>query len=422
MHPKFHRSKKKGGGAMSPLYRAYSAFPIPRAPLSWVEIDLSALRKNFRTVKHLLKERAPLRTPRIIAVVKADAYGHGAPACVKALLEEGCDFFAVASFEEAMAVRRICNENGSHASVLILGYTHPEHASELTQNHLIQALLSHQYAKELAEAAEKARVTVRAHIAMDSGMNRIGIPIRSSEEIDSAVEEIEEIIRKPHLQIEGAFSHFAAADAPQGSAQADFTALQYRRYALLRQRLEEKRISIPFHHLANSAASLLGDPPVLMDGARVGILLYGVDPCGTSLSLTPVMRLKTSVIHLHSLPPGEPLGYGCGFTADTPRRIATLPIGYADGLLRGYEGARVTLSHGGRVYSVPLVGRICMDQCMIDVTDAPAEIGDEVTLFGDTKEALPRLSASARTIEYESLCLISARLPRLYLDFEKEGR
>lgn len=412
---------RKGGGVVSPLYRAYSAFPIPPAPLSRVEIDLGALKKNFRAVRRHLTERAPLCTPRVIAVVKADAYGHGVPACVKALLEEGCDFFAVASLEEAMAVRRTCNENHSNASILILGYTHPVRAAELAREDLIQTLLSLDYAEELRNAAEQADVTLRVHVALDSGMNRIGIPIRSPEEALAAAEGIRVLSDSPRLRLEGAFSHFAAADAPKGSAEADFTALQYERYAFFWEKLEEVGVQIALRHFANSAAALYGSLPWLMEGVRVGILLYGVDPCGGVLSLTPVMKLKTTVVHIHFLPAGEPLGYGCRFTADTPRVIATLPIGYADGFLRSYEGARVTLSHGEKEYSVPLVGRICMDQCMIDVTGVPTEVGDEVTLFGDTCDALSRLSSSAKTVEYESLCLISARLPRVYIDSEKEG-
>jgi alanine racemase len=394
---------------------------MPEAPMSWAEIDLAALRSNFRVITHHLTERAPDNPPRIIAVVKADAYGHGAPACVKVLLEEGCDFFAVASFEEALAVRRVCDENQSNAAVLILGYTHPLHAKGLAAHKLTQALLSADYAQALQKAAEAAGVTVHVHVALDSGMNRIGIPIRSPEEIQTAAKEIAGICRRKNLKMEGAFSHFAAADAPCGTAEAQFTIRQYERYDALKKQLSQKGIFIPFHHLANSAATVSQSLPELFDGVRTGILLYGVDVCGSRLPLTPVMKLKTRIMHVHSLPPGEPLGYGCSFTADTPRVIATLPIGYADGLLRKYGGARVTVSHGDTDYQAPLVGRICMDQCMLDVTDLPVTVGDEVTLFGNTPEALSRLSAAADTIEYESLCLISARLPRIYTDFEKEG-
>lgn len=404
---------------MNSEYRSYSSLPLPTPPLSWAEIDLAALRSNYRAVKELIEKRAKKKI-RLIAVVKADAYGHGAPACVNALLEEGCDFFAVASFEEALGIRAICDEVGRAASVLILGYTHPDHAQGLAKHDLIQALLSKDYAYALQNAAAASGITVRTHIALDSGMNRIGIPIRSAEEIFTAAAQIKEICAFSHLRTEATFSHFAAADSPEG---AEFTALQYERYETLKKQLAEERgVKIPFHHLANSAASLSQNTPWLMDGTRIGILLYGINPCSTEtkLPLSPVMKLKTRIIHLHSLPAGEPLGYGCGFLADTPRRIATLPIGYADGFLRKYEGARVTVCHDGTDYSATVVGRVCMDQCMLDVTRIPACVGDEVILFGNTPEALSRLSASADTIDYESLCLISARVPRIYTDSKKK--
>ena len=381
-----------------------------------------ALGTNYRKVRELISRRSP--GTRMIAVVKADAYGHGAPACVKALLEQGCDFFAVASLTEALVVHRVCAENKRQVSILILGYTHPSYAKELATLNLIQSLLSADYARELQNAAKESGVTIRAHIAVDSGMNRIGFPIHGDGEIAQAAEKIACVCRYPNLSVEGMFSHFAAADFPKGSAGADFTGTQFQRYEALKQRLKtEHAVQIPFHHFANSAASLLGRDAWLMNGARVGILLYGVDPCGAceELSLSPVMKLKTRIVHIHDLPTGEPLGYGCTFTADTPRLIATLSVGYADGFLRKYQGATVTFYHDGIAYSASVVGRICMDQCMIDVTGLPAAVGDEVVLFGNSPEELSRLSASAATIDYETLCLISSRVPRIYPDAEKQA-
>ena len=250
-------------------------------------------------------------------------------------------------------------------------------------------------------------------------MNRIGFSAGSPEELSLSAKEIASVCEFSHLRVEGMFSHFAAADLPQDSTGADFTELQYRRYQALKQRLEEEHaVKIPFHHFANSAATVCGNTPWLMDGVRAGIVLYGSNPCKQcqALSLSPVMKLKTRIVHLHTLSPGEPLGYGCTFSADTPRLIATLPIGYADGFLRKYQGATVTIYHDGIAYSASVVGRICMDQCMIDVTNLPAAVGDEVVLFGNSPEELSRLSASAETIDYETLCLISSRVPRIYSD------
>ena len=405
---------------MKPEYRLYSAVRLPEDPPAWAEIDLSALCHNYQRICAHLSEHSASTRP--IAVVKADAYGHGAPECVKALLRQGCDFFAVASLAEAMAVRVACAEEGRAASVLILGYTNPQHARELAALDLIQALLSADYANALAKEATACGVVIRSHIAVDSGMNRLGFPARDDGEIESTAAEIARLASLPGLSVEGMFSHFAAADAKEPSFGADFTRLQRNRYDTLRRKLEALGVKIPFHHFANSAATLSGDPETLMHGARVGILLYGVDPCGKEreLSLRPVMKLKTRIIHIHPLPAGEPLGYGCAYRADTPRVIATLPIGYADGFLRSYGGELVTVRHGDSTLDAPLVGRICMDQCMIDVTGLPVAVGDEVTLFGETHEQLKRLSASANTIDYEVLCLVSARVPRIYTDFEKK--
>ena len=397
----------------------YSSLPEDWTHNAFAEIDLSALKNNYRKVKTLITERSP--HTRIIAVIKADAYGHGANACAEALIEEGCDFFAVASLSEAMSVYRFCAENKQQVSILILGHTPVCYVKELASANLIQSLLSAEYAHALQQAAKAAGVTVRAHVAVDSGMNRIGFPAKNSSEIDDTVCEIASVCSLSNLRVEGMFSHLAAADSPKGSTGADFTATQYARYQAVKEQLEKKAVKIPFHHLSNSAASLLGKEPWLMDGARVGIFLYGANPCHTqkTLELLPVMKLKTKIIHVHRLPAGEPLGYGCAFIADTPRVIATLPIGYADGFLRKYQGTLVTVHHKNATFEAPVVGKICMDQCMIDITGFPAEVGDEVVLFGSTPEQLSRLSSAADTIDYETICLISSRVPRIYLDQEK---
>lgn len=395
-------------------YRLFSALPESDRHRVWAEIDLDALRNNFRALRNMIQEKSPLT--RAIAVVKADAYGHGSPACVKALLDEGCDFFAVASIEEAVAVRRVCDERHTDAAILILGYTYPEYAGELAAFRLTQAVLSFPYAEALQKEAQRVGVTLSVHIAADSGMNRIGFVCREGEEVRRSAEEIFRICSFPSLCIDGMFTHFARADAyetPDGKA---FTDLQFSRYVSLKTALEEMGIRIPFHHVCNSAESVFGKEE-LLDGARLGILLYGASPeIQNGISLAPVMKLKTIVAHLHPLPAGEPLGYGSDFCAASDRLIATLPIGYADGFLRAYRGASVKILHDGAVYSAKLVGRICMDQCMADVTGLPVDVGDEVLLFGETSDALSALADQANTIDYESLCLISARVPRRYIN------
>ena len=395
-------------------YRLFSSLPESDRHRVWAEIDLDALRNNFCALRNMIQAKSPLT--RAIAVVKADAYGHGSPACVKALLDEGCDFFAVASVEEAVAVRKACDEKRKDATILILGYTYPEYAGELAAFRLTQTVLSLTYAEALQKEAQKAGATLSVHVVADSGMNRIGFACRSEEEIRRSAEEIREVCALPSLRVDGMFTHFARADAygtPDGRA---FTDLQFSRYVALKTKLEEMGVKIPFHHVCNSAAAVFGKEE-LLDGVRLGILLYGASPeIQNGISLTPVMKLKTIVSHLHTLPAGESVGYGGDFCADSERLIATLPIGYADGFLRDYKGASVQILHDGARYSAKLVGRICMDQCMADVTGLPVEEGDEVVLFGDTPDALSALADQADTIDYESLCLISARVPRRYIN------
>ncbi len=375
-------------------------------------INLSALAQNYRLLRERVTESTPSARP--ICVVKADAYGHGAPACVRTLLSEGCDFFAVSSLNEAIAVRRVCDEEHSKADVLILGYTDPACAREIADNRLLQTLLSPDYADELNGFAERSGVSVRCHVAVDTGMNRIGFSAYERD-FDQTVSEIERIRRLSSLSVEGLFTHLAMAEnAGSDSDARERTELQFCRFDALRSRLAERGGEPLFCHVCNSAASLLF-PCRHLDGVRLGIALYGVDPTGgAELPLSPVMRLESEITHLHVLPVGERVGYGGTFEAENERRIATLPIGYADGVLRSYSGAEVTVVTSGGNRRAPIVGRVCMDQCMIDVTDVNARVGDRVILFGENTEQIGLLAKRAKTIPYEILCLITARVTREY--------
>ncbi len=397
---------------MEQIYKLYSSLPETEQSKNRAEIDLSALRHNYRLLQETVTADSP--EARIIAVVKAEAYGHGAPECVRTLLAEGCGFFAVSCIDEALAVRAVCDEAHREADILILGYTHPELAFQLARYHIIQSLLSEDYADRLNLAAAAAGVTVRTHIAVDTGMNRIGIPAHSEEELSAAASAISRVCRFPHLSVEGMFTHFARADEiPHGEGEQR-TELQSARYRKLRAAVEERGILIPFHHVCNSAAAVRR-PGDRMNGVRVGILLFGARPSDCiELPLKPVMKLKTVISHLHRLLPGEGVSYGGDFCADSERLIATLPIGYADGFLRAYSGVFVTVETASGPRTAPIVGRICMDQCMIDVTDTGARIGDSVTLFGNDPKELYAFADRAGTVDYECLCLISSRVPRVY--------
>ena len=393
-------------------YKLYSSLPDMERRKTWAEIDLDALRRNYRLLREMAT--AERKDVRMIAVVKAEAYGHGAPACVHALLDEGCDFFAVSCIDEAVAVRAVCDERHREADILILGYTPPDLAIQLARYGIIQTLLSEDYAALLEREAAAAGVTVRTHIALDTGMNRIGFPAHSDMEITAAVAAICRVERFRHLSVEGMFTHFARADEIPGGEGERLTDLQSARYLAVRSVLEERGVFLPFHHTCNSAATVRR-PADRMNGVRLGILLYGARPSDCiELPLKPVMKLRTVISHLHKLLPGESVSYGGTFSADSERLIATMPIGYADGFLRAYSGSFVTVETRNGPRTAPIVGRICMDQCMIDVTDTGAATGDTVTLFGNDPKELYAYADRAVTVDYECLCLISSRVIRVY--------
>ena len=385
--------------------RAYQNLPLPEHPRSWAEIDLCALRQNYRALRGVLQAGcAP------VAVVKADAYGHGAATCASALLREGCRRFAVSCIEEGISLRKALGQN---ARILILGYTDPALAPTLAAFDLAQALCSPTHAAALCRAAGATGVCVRVHYALDTGMNRLGFPAQTETEIAQTAKEILQFSQNKRLISEGLFTHFACADKPENT-QND---LQAERFACVRARLLHAGLRL-FCHTCNSAGALTR-PNDHWNGARFGIALWGVSPIPHfDLSLQPVMRLCTRVVHLHRVKPGERIGYGGAFCAARESLIATLPIGYADGWLRACEGTTVTLQTAGGAHRVPLVGRVCMDQCMADVTDTGACVGDHVILFGEVPSRLSELANRAGTIPYELLCLISSRVPRVYIENE----
>ena len=395
--------------------RLYAGLPIVREARTWAEIDLDALCENYRTVTAHLRAQAGREVP-VICVIKADAYGHGAGSVARALLDEGCRTFAVSCIDEGEELRGVCRRMRINANILVLGYTRPSLAKRLAKNDLITALVSTEYAAELSRHAAEAGVTVRAHIKLDTGMNRIGFPVRTEGEISAAIHDIAHIRALKGLSIEGMFTHFARADEEGTSKASGLTLTQRERFLAVREGLRVLGIDGFFCHVCNSAAAIRF-PEFADDAVRVGISLYGCEPSEAlkTLSLRPVMRLHTLVSHLHTLPAGETVSYGGTYSADTVRRIATLPVGYADGFLRAYSGASVRIETREGEIRAPIVGRICMDQCMVDVTDLPVAVGDKVTLFGAEPEDIRDLARRAGTIPYEVLCLISARVPRLYV-------
>lgn len=378
---------------------SYNDLPMLDHHKSWAEISTDALKHNYNLLC------AASGNCEHIAVVKADAYGHHAAFCVPALLECGCRFFAVSCIEEAVAVRRACDKAGVHANILILGYTDPKNASTLAEFDLIQAALSFEYAKSLGEIAQSLSCRVRVHIATDTGMNRIGIRAQREDELISAADIIEASTKINGLAVEGMFTHFYSSDGEDES----ITDTQAQRFLKLKAILEDRGIKL-FSHICNSAGSVRFSKYAL-DGVRFGVMLYGVTPSKyvQSLPLKPVMSLKTVIAHIHKVNKGEKISYGGDYVAERDIKVATIPLGYADGFFRRYTGATVTVGE----HKAHIVGRICMDQCMIDVTDLDVSVGDTVTIFGNSPDELSDLAARAGTIEYECLVLISSRVPRL---------
>ena len=372
---------------------------------AWAEVDLDALSHNYATVRQLT---AP--TAKICCVIKANAYGHGAVTLARFYEEQGADFLAVSNLEEALELR--CAE--ITLPILILGYTPPEAASILAKEEISQCVFSLVYAKELASAAEREGVLVKVHFKVDTGMGRIGFDLRHESLLFSCCEEIKEATARKGFFCEGIFTHFASAD--EGKAGEAFTKEQLRLFLRLTEALEKEGVTFPLRHAANSAA-ILDYPESHLDMVRAGIILYGIHS-SNALSrkgdLRPALTLKTVVDLVKTLRKGESASYSRRFVAKTDMAIATLPIGYADGLFRasGEKGLMVYLNGE----KAPFVGRICMDQSMIDLSHIPeADVGDEVTVFGGEGEPCFSLAEKLDTIPYELLCAIGERIPRAYL-------
>ena len=388
------------------------------------QIDRKALTHNYTVLSRGVTAVSP--SCASVCVVKANAYGHGIDLVVPTLWQAGCRHFAVATLEEAVTLASLTES--SPALLLVLGYTPPEGVVTAASFGITLTAVSLAHAEALSRAAIQSNVTVNCHIALDTGMNRIGLTAHSPEEIQKAASDATHIMALDGLLVTGMFTHFALADEIYENATAphSHTMTQYARYRAVYDQLTDRGLRPSFCHVCNSAAAIRFpslNPEICFDGVRFGISLYGygVSPAPHhTYALRPVMKLSTHVVHLHTLLPGEIVGYGGRYKADTPRIIATLPIGYADGFRRGFEGGTVIIHTQNGDVVAPLVGRICMDQCMVDVTDLPVKTGDEVTLFGGDSHLFPApqssleaLCSRANTIPYEILCQITNRVPRV---------
>ena len=372
---------------------------------AWAEISLDALTHNVEAIRAKLAD-----TTEYCAVVKADAYGHGEEIICRKLYDLGVRFYAVSSFEEAVRVRGYCPEG----EILILGYTSPECAPMLAEKQIIQTVVSGEYAKALSDFAQPG-CPVRCHIALDTGMGRIGV---QTVEMAACFWELEQILSHPGLSVEGLFTHFAVADedAPEHVV---YTEKQEAMIFRIAEELRRKGAKLRHVHCMNSAAILYRNNPESTLG-RAGIIMYGLKPNAAlevPLELEPVMSFRSRISHIKTVEPGTCISYGRTYTAQTERRIATVTIGYADGYSRQLSNKGEVLVNGVRC---PVTGRVCMDQMMIDITDVPeAEIGAVVTLIGkDGSELITadEVAGICGTIGYEIVCGISKRVPRIFLE------
>ncbi|MBR5524869.1 MAG: alanine racemase [Clostridia bacterium] len=372
---------------------------------TWAEVDMDAIRHNYNVIRGALPS-----TVKLCCVVKANAYGHGASKLAPVYQQLGADWFAVSNIEEALQLRRY----GVTHPVLILGYTPVTCAAILADNDFSQCVYSAAYGRQLSAAAAEVGVTVKIHIKLDTGMGRLGFqcPGAGEDSVEGAIQ----VCRLPGLVPEGVFTHFASAD--EGEAGDDFSRVQADRFVEALNRLTAAGIRFAIRHCANSAA-LSDHPEFRLDMVRAGIVLYGLQPSGDlrqPLPLQPAMSLKSVVSHVKTVLPGATLSYGRTFTAQREMRVATVPIGYADGFWRQSGQSGVCLSLRGQ--RAPILGRVCMDQLMLDVSHIPeVNVGDEVTVFG-TAPALSaeEMAALNGTIGYEAICAVGERVPRLYIE------
>ncbi len=370
----------------------------------WAEVDLDALAHNFR----LLQRHAAPST--VCAVVKAGAYGHGDGLVCRTLEDAGAKWFAVSCLAEALHLRA----SGVKGEILILGHTDPTCAASLIQHGLTQALFSPEYAAALAENARKAGGAVRCHLKVDTGMGRLGFQARSEEEVPGCVAALDACFDLEGLAITGMFQHFAVADS---HAQADiaYTRRQHDLFVQVREGLAEKGRRLETVHCCNSAA-LVEHPEWGMDMVRPGIVLYGCDPSEEVHldGLRPVLTVKTVVSQVKTLQEGQALSYGLQYTASEPRKVATLCVGYADGYPRLLSNQGVCAVQGK---PAPVLGRVCMDQMMVDVTGIDGvEEGTEAVVFGGPgADSLNDVAEKVGTIPYEIMCGLALRVPRVYL-------
>lgn len=368
------------------------------------DIDLDAIARNVGEIKKCLKSGV-----KLAAVIKADGYGHGAVPVAKTVYEMA-DWFAVSNIEEALELR----ESGIKKPILTLGYTAPLQLAEAIRGEITLTLCDMESAEEISKTASKLGMTAKVHIKVDTGMGRIGFPADKVFSTQAA-----QAVKLPKIMATGVYTHFARADETDKAA----TRVQYERFLAFITDLEKQGVTGLLRHAENSAA-ILCLPAYQLDMVRLGISLYGMYPSAEvmpeKILLSPAMELKSHIAFLKTVPAGTGIGYNATYVTKEPRRIATVPVGYGDGYPRALSNCGRVLLRGK---SVPIVGRVCMDQMMVDVTEVPdAKRGDTVTLMGcDGRERITaeEIGVLSHSFHYEMVCNVGKRIPRVYY---KEGK
>lgn len=375
---------------------------------AWAEINLDFALANFNEIKRLAKGRS------IMPVVKADAYGHGANVLAELYENFGAESFAVSNINEAIKLRK----HGIKSDILVLGYTPVSYINQLYAFNITQAVYCFDYADELSKAAAQNSLTIKIHIKIDTGMCRIGFDCREKEL--NGVNDILNVLSLPNLKAEGIFTHFSSADS-ENEENIIYSDKQYNLFLNTLEQLTENGYLFKYIHCSNSAASALRENEGNL--IRPGIILYGISPAADlklPCSLRPIMSVKSAVSMVKTLKPSMSISYGRTYKTDKKRIIATVPIGYADGYPRALSNKGKVIINGK---FAPIVGRICMDQMMVDVTDIEnVTTGTVVTVIGEAdglSVTFDELATVCGTIPYEIMCNISIRMPRVYIKNNK---
>ena len=368
---------------------------------TWAEIDLDALAHNYHQARRRIGPGV-----KYLGVVKADAYGHGAVQVARQLEKLGADYLGVSSLDEARELRR----GGIRMPILILGHTPPEMVPQLLEYDITQTVSARAKAEEYSAAAGACGGVLKIHIKVDTGMSRLGFLVRGRH-FEGGVEAIAASCQLPHLEAEGIFTHFAVADEDDEESEA-YTRGQFGLFARVLDALAEQECTFPIRHCANSGA-LARYPGMYLDMVRPGIALYGVGADAERMGLRPVMALRSCVSTIKVFDPETDISYGRLYHTQARTRVGVLPIGYADGLFRNLSNRMDVITEQGKA---PVLGRICMDMTMVDLTDKPdVHVGDAVELFGP-RQRVDELAERLGTIPYELICAVSKRVTRMYME------